>query len=71
MCLRHPRTPARWGTIPASSASLTFRGQRHRNKTLVVGDTPYDILAARRAALPVAAVLLTKAEFLFDDVEEL
>ena len=48
-------------------------------RTLVVGDTPYDILAAHRAALPVAAVLcggferelLTKAEFLFADVEEL
>ena len=47
--------------------------------TLVVGDTPYDILAAHRAALPVAAVLcggferelLKKAEFLFDNVEEL
>lgn len=47
--------------------------------TLVAGDTPYDILAAHRAALPVAAVLcggferelLAKAEFLFDDVEEL
>ena len=47
-------------------------------KTLVVGDTPYDILAAHRAALPVAAVLcggfpqaqLQKAEFLFADVEE-
>ena len=48
-------------------------------KTLVVGDTPYDILAAHRASLPVAAVLcggfpretLGKAEFLFADVEEL
>jgi HAD superfamily hydrolase (TIGR01549 family) len=48
-------------------------------KTLVVGDTPYDILAAHRAALPVAAVLcggfpretLEKAEYLFADVEEL
>jgi HAD superfamily hydrolase (TIGR01509 family) len=47
-------------------------------RTLVVGDTPYDILAAHRAALPIAAVLsggferedLEKAEFLFDDVEE-
>ena len=47
--------------------------------TLVVGDTPYDVLAAHRAALPIAAVLsggfdrnlLTKAEFLFRDVEEL
>ena len=48
-------------------------------RTLVVGDTPYDILAGHRAALPVAAVLsggferelLTKAEFLFADVEEM
>ena len=47
--------------------------------TLVAGDTPYDILAAHRCALPVAAVLcggferqlLTKAEFIVDDVEEL
>ena len=47
--------------------------------TAVVGDTPYDILAAHRMALPVIAVrsggfeekLLKKAEFLFDDVEEL
>lgn len=47
--------------------------------TLTVGDTPYDILASHRAKLAVAAVLsggfdrgmLTKAEFLFDDVEEL
>jgi len=48
-------------------------------RTLAVGDTPYDILAAHRIPLPVAAVrcggfeesLLGKAEFLFDDVEEL
>ena len=48
-------------------------------KTLVVGDTPYDILAAHRAALPIAAVLaggferglLTKAEFTFDDIEDM
>lgn len=47
--------------------------------TLVVGDTPYDILAAHRGSLPIAAVLcggferelLQKAEFLLDDVEEL
>ncbi len=47
--------------------------------TLVVGDTPYDILAAHRNALAIAAVrcggfedqVLGKAEFLFDDVEEL
>ncbi|HYI11967.1 MAG TPA: HAD family hydrolase [Thermoanaerobaculia bacterium] len=48
-------------------------------RTLVVGDTPYDILAAHRSKLPVAAVLcggfprdtLTKAEFLFDDLAAL
>ena len=48
-------------------------------RTLAVGDTPYDILAAHRIPLPIAAVrcggfedkLLGKAEFLFDDVEEL
>jgi HAD superfamily hydrolase (TIGR01549 family) len=47
--------------------------------TLTVGDTPYDILASHRAALPIAAVLsggfgreqLTKAEFLFVDVGEM
>ena len=44
--------------------------------TFAVGDTPYDILAAHRIALPVVAVrcggfaeeLLSKAEFVFDDV---
>ena len=48
-------------------------------RTLAVGDTPYDILAAHRIPLPIAAVrtggfedhLLGKAEFLFDDLEEL
>jgi HAD superfamily hydrolase (TIGR01549 family) len=47
--------------------------------TFTVGDTPYDILASHRCALPIVAVLsggferpqLTKAEFLFDDVGEL
>lgn len=47
--------------------------------TLVVGDTPYDILAAHRAKLAVAALLcggfpretLAKAEFLFDDIPQL
>jgi HAD superfamily hydrolase (TIGR01549 family) len=47
--------------------------------TLVVGDTPYDILAGHRACMAVAAVrcggfppdTLTKAEFIFDDVPEL
>jgi HAD superfamily hydrolase (TIGR01509 family) len=48
-------------------------------RTLAVGDTPYDILAAHRVPLPAAAVLcggfpreqLVKAEFLFANVEEL
>lgn len=50
-----------------------------RERTLVVGDTPYDILASHRAAMAVAAVLcggferelLAKAEFIFDNVAEL
>ncbi len=45
-------------------------------RTLAVGDTPYDILAAHRTPVPIAAVLcggfpresLAKAELLFDDV---
>jgi HAD superfamily hydrolase (TIGR01549 family) len=48
-------------------------------KTLVIGDTPYDILAAHRARLAVAALLcggfdreqLTNAEFLSDDIPAL
>lgn len=48
-------------------------------RTLVVGDTPYDVLASHRAALAVAAVLcggfernlLAKAEFIFADVSDL
>lgn len=44
-------------------------------RTFVVGDTPYDILAAHRVALPIAALrcggfaeeLLAKAELVFDD----
>jgi phosphoglycolate phosphatase-like HAD superfamily hydrolase len=47
--------------------------------TMTAGDTPYDVLASHRIALPIAAVLcggfpretLTKAEFLFEDVAEL
>ncbi len=47
--------------------------------TMTVGDTPYDVLASHRAALPIAAVLsggfgrelLSKAEWLFDGVEHL
>ncbi len=43
--------------------------------TFVVGDTPYDVLAAHRCALPIIAVLsggferdlLAKAEFVLDD----
>ena len=50
-----------------------------RAKTLVAGDTPYDILAAHRAGIAVAALLcggfpremLAKAEFLFDDIPTL
>jgi HAD superfamily hydrolase (TIGR01549 family) len=49
------------------------------HETLVVGDTPYDILAAHGGCLAVAALrcggfpedTLTKAEFLFQDVPEL
>jgi HAD superfamily hydrolase (TIGR01509 family) len=45
-------------------------------RTLAVGDTPYDILAAHRTPVAIAAVLcggfpresLAKAEFLFEDV---
>lgn len=52
------------------------RIEANPERTVVVGDTPYDILAAHRAALPVAAVLsggfpreeLAKAEMLFDDI---
>ncbi|HEX8616580.1 MAG TPA: HAD family hydrolase [Thermoanaerobaculia bacterium] len=48
-------------------------------RTLVVGDTPYDILAAHRIPVAVAAVLcggfpretLTRAEFIFDDLSHL
>lgn len=49
------------------------------DRAITVGDTPYDILASHRASLAVAAVScggfaakqLSKAEFLFADVEEL
>jgi beta-phosphoglucomutase-like phosphatase (HAD superfamily) len=47
--------------------------------TMTAGDTPYDVRASHRIALPIAAVLsggfprdtLSKAEFLFEDVNEL
>jgi phosphoglycolate phosphatase-like HAD superfamily hydrolase len=47
--------------------------------TWVAGDTPYDILAAHRCALPVVAVLsggferdlLAKAEFIFDNARDI
>lgn len=50
-----------------------------RSRTATVGDTPYDVLASHRCALPVIAVrcggfeekFLQKAEFVFDDVGEL
>lgn len=48
-------------------------------RSLVVGDTPYDILAAHRIPVPIAAVLcggfpresLAKAEFIFEDLPAL
>ena len=48
-------------------------------RTIAVGDTPYDILAAHRIPVPVVALrcggfaeeLLAKAEFVFDDLNEL
>jgi HAD superfamily hydrolase (TIGR01509 family) len=47
--------------------------------TFTVGDTPYDILASHRCALPVIAVLsggferelLTKAEYVFENVRQI
>ena len=47
--------------------------------TFAVGDTPYDIVAAHRIAMPIVAVLsggcerelLAKAEFLFDDAAQI
>jgi HAD superfamily hydrolase (TIGR01549 family) len=59
----------------AALERLGTRGAR----TLAVGDTPYDILAAHRVPLAVAAVLsggfplklLAKAEFVFDNVPHL
>ena len=59
-------------------AALTTLGTREA-RTLAVGDTPYDILAAHRIPLAAAAVLsggfarnlLAKAEFVFDDVLQL
>ena len=49
-----------------------------KSRTMIVGDTPYDILAGHRASTPVAAVRcggfpedsLQKAEWIFDDVRE-
>jgi len=78
------------GTTSKKDASMSkpspeiFQAALHRigtdgARTLAVGDTPYDILAAHRIPLAVAAVLsggferelLRKAEFLFRDVQEL
>jgi len=60
------------------SAALERAGT-DADRTFVVGDTPYDILAAHRCALPVIAVLsggfdrelLAKAEFLYDDASDI
>ena len=51
------------------------RVQSDPTRTLVVGDTPYDILAAHRIALPIVALrcggfaeeLLAKAELIYED----
>ena len=51
----------------------------HAERAMAVGDTPYDILAAHRSAIPIIALrsggfpdqTLQKAEFLFDDTAEL
>jgi beta-phosphoglucomutase-like phosphatase (HAD superfamily) len=59
-------------------AALERIGSREE-KTLTIGDTPYDILASHRIPLAIAAVLsggfaretLSKAEFLFADVREM
>jgi HAD superfamily hydrolase (TIGR01509 family) len=48
-------------------------------RTMAVGDTPYDILAAHRIPVPVVALrcggfeesLLAKAEFVFDDLNQM
>ncbi|HVE69764.1 MAG TPA: HAD family hydrolase [Thermoanaerobaculia bacterium] len=48
-------------------------------RTFAVGDTPYDVLAAHRIPVPVVALrcggfaeeLLAKAEFVFDDLNEM
>jgi len=64
---------------PAIFAAALDRLGTNDAFTFTVGDTPYDILASHRCALPIVAVLsggfdrslLTKAEFLFEDVEEL
>ena len=50
-----------------------------KSRTMIVGDTPYDILAAHRASTPIAAVRcggfseekLEKAEWIFNDVPEI
>jgi hypothetical protein len=79
---RHRRVDAERGCGVLEAVAGNLRGgtraRRYSEFTLVAGDTPYDILAAHRCALPIAAVLsggferelLTKAEFIFDDVEE-
>lgn len=68
----------------AKGAICSFRTTLDRidapkSRTAIVGDTPYDILAAHRAATPIAAVRcggfpeesLRNAEWLMDDVPDL
>lgn len=64
---------------PEIFAAALEHVKAHEDRTFVVGDTPYDILAAHRCALPVIAVrsggfpesTLQKAEFVFTDVDEI
>jgi HAD superfamily hydrolase (TIGR01509 family) len=64
---------------PEIFQSALERVQSDPARTIVVGDTPYDILAAHRIPLPVVALrcggfaeeLLAKAEFVFDDLNEM
>lgn len=65
--------------VPEIFEAALAKKKAPRSRTAIVGDTPYDILAAHRAATPIAAVrcggfpeeTLRKAEWLFDDVPDL
>lgn len=65
--------------VPEIFSAALDRIHAPKSRTAIVGDTPYDILAAHRAATPIAAVRcggfpeksLGKAEWLMDDVPDL